>query len=161
MKKNLLFALAAVAVSVLLYSCKTSSSHYVNRVNLDGNYILESVQLHGVPNDVKYKVTLLNDVSADCFTGSDWVLPHNGYGSYTIGNKNNCYAGKRNINWSVRKNGAQSVLQLKVLDGRKAKEVSEGYIMKIVNATPQGFVVESPVVVEGNTGTIVYNFVKR
>lgn len=161
MKKNLLFAFAVIAVSVFLYSCKTSSSHYVNKVKLDGNYVLENVQLNGLPGDAKYKVTLLNDVSSDCFTGSDWVLPHNGYGSYTIGSKSDCFEGKRNINWSVRTSGGQSIFQLKVLDGRKAKEVTEGYIMNIVSATLQGFVLESPVSVDGHSGTVVYNFVRK
>lgn len=160
MKKNLLFVLSAFVAVLFLASCKTTSSHYVNRVNLDGNYVLQNVQLNGLPTDAKYNVTLLNDVSADCFIGSDWVLPHNGNGSYTI-SKGDCYSGKRNINWSVRTSGGKSVMQMKVMDGRKAKEITDGYIMDIVSATADGFVLESPVSVEGNTGTIVYTFARR
>lgn len=160
MKKNLLFAFVALATTLFLASCKTTSSHYVNKVNLDGNYILQNVQLVGLPTDAKYKVTLLNDVSSECFIGSDWVLPHNGYGSYTI-SKTDCFNGKRNINWSVRTAGGASVLQMKVLDGRKAKEIGEGYVFNITHAAQDGFTLEAPVSVDGNSGSIVYTFVRR
>lgn len=160
MKRNLLFAFVAVAATLFLASCKTSSTHYLNKINLDGNYILQNVQLVGLPTDAKYKTTLLNDVSSECFIGSDWILPHNGNGSYTI-SKGDCFNGKRNIKWSTRTTGSQSVMQLKVLDGRKAKEVTEGYIMNITNVSNDGFTLESPVSVSGNSGTIVYTFVKR
>ncbi len=160
MKKNLLFVCAAFAAVLFFVSCKTTSSHYVNRINLDGNYVLQNVQLMGLPSDAKYKVTLLNDVSSDCFIGSDWVLPHNGNGSYTISGAD-CYTGKRNINWSVRTSGAKSVMQMKVLDGRKAKEITDGYIMDITNVSQDGFTLEAPVSVEGNSGTIVYTFARR
>lgn len=159
MKKNLLIALSAFAAIIFMASCKTTNSHYVGKVNLDGNYILQDVRLNGLPQG-KYNATLLNDVSLECFIGSDWVLPHNGNGSYTI-SKSECYAGKRNIKWSVRTTGNRSILQLKIMDGRKAKQIEEGYIFDIVSVSPQGFTLEAPINVDGNSGSITYSFSRR
>lgn len=159
MKKNLLFVIVACVLA--LAACKAPNmAHYVNKVNVDGNYVLQNVSVNGLNNDAKYKITLLNDVSLDCFIGSEWALPHNGNGSYTI-NKNDCYNGTRNIKWSVRTSGGQSIFQMKIMDGRKAKEVEDGYIMTFTNATKEGFTLESPVSIEGGNGTVVYTFVKR
>lgn len=160
MKKNVLFVCLACLSILAFVGCKSSMSHYVGKVNLDGNYILQNVQVTGLSDNAKYNVTLLNDVSAECFSGSEWTLPHNGNGSYTISG-DNCYGGTRNIKWSVRSSSGQSVMQLKVLDGRKAKQVEEGYIMTVTNATNDGFTLQSPVSVDGNAGSVIYTFLKK
>lgn len=161
MKKVFQLSLLVMSVSVLFIACKTSNTHYSKKVNLDGNYFLESVNVSGLQANEKYSITLFDDVKKDCFVGSEWYLPHNGNGSYTIANGNNCNMGTRHIKWSLKTVRGVSTFQMKVLDGRKAKNVEEGYTMTLVNATKQGFVLEAPVYFNGKELNITYTFVRK
>ena len=120
MKKQFIALLMATAV---IFTACSTTSHTINKVNLNGNYTVTDVRVEGVNtassthketfNDagntsatiltkVKLETTVFDDVTPNCFTGSLWKLPHNGYGTYTIQDNGDCYAGVRNIVWSVR-----------------------------------------------------------
>lgn len=182
--RNILSFICILALSVTLLSCSSSTSHTVNGVNLQGNWILSNVSLEGVDtrtttttqsfNDagnskvtVENRVTinslLFDDAKPDCFKGSVWHLPFNGVGNYTIQGNGDCPAGTRNIRWSVRTDAnGQKLFQLKVLDGNvKAKNVTDGYILNIVNTTASGFTLKSPVNVDGKTAYVVYDFSRQ
>lgn len=175
MKKNVFLMAATAAFALLLSSC--SSSHKVAGVNLNGTYTLSSVDVRGVDgggirqdvvkgdtatfiHNVKVNTTIFDDASPNCFQGSTWVLPHNGYGSYTI-NSASCGSGVRNIIWSIRNDGAQKIFQLKILDGRKAKTVQEGYLLNLNDVTAGGFTLSTNVSTsDGKQASIVYTFVR-
>lgn len=182
MKRILLATVIMICTAGFITSCSTTS-HTVNNVNLNGNYVVSNVHVEGVnttstthketfndaghtsatvENKVVLQTTVFDDVTAECFVGSQWVLPHNGNGTYTIQNNNDCYGGTRNIVWSVRtdQNG-QKLFQLKILNGQKARKTTEGYILDISNVSPQGFTLVSPVNVNGQTAYIYYDFTKQ
>lgn len=180
MKKH--FSLFLVAAALIFTSCSTTS-HTIDKVNLNGNYSVSDVRVEGVNtastthketfNDagntsatiltkVKLETTVFDDVTPNCFIGSTWTLPHNGYGTYTIQDNGNCYAGVRNIVWSVRTDqGGQKKFQMKIINGQKAKTVTEGYILDITNVSAQGFTLVSPVTVDGKTAYVYYEFTRQ
>ncbi|ANI90294.1 hypothetical protein A9P82_13925 [Arachidicoccus ginsenosidimutans] len=181
--KKTLFAAAVLLSSAFLFSACSSTSHIVGGVQLNGNYVVTNVSVSGVDTassthketfddagntsatiltKVKLETTVFDDVTPNCFIGSTWKLPHNGMGTYTIQNNGDCYAGTRNIVWSVRtdQNG-QKIFQLKILNGQKAKKVTEGYILSIVNTSQDGFTLESPVTVDGQTAYVYYDFARQ
>lgn len=181
MKKHF-SGLLLVAAAFIFTACSTTS-HTIDKVNLNGNYTVSDVRVEGVNtassthketfNDagntsatiltkVKLETTVFDDVTPNCFTGSTWNLPHNGYGTYTIQNNGDCYGGVRNIIWSVRTDqSGQKKFQLKILDGQKAKKVTEGYILDVTNVSPQGFTLVSPVTVDGQTAYVYYEFTRQ
>lgn len=181
--KKLILAIGLLAATPLLFTACSSTSHIVNGVQLNGNYRVSDVRVTGVDtrstthtetfNDagntsatiltkVKLQTTVFDDVTPNCFIGSEWVLPHNGNGTYTIARNGDCYAGQRQIVWSVRTDAnGQKIFQLKILSGQKAKNVTEGYILNITNTTQNGFTLMSPVTVDGQTAYVYYDFVRE
>ncbi|MGF7232543.1 hypothetical protein [Arachidicoccus sp.] len=182
MKKIFITAFTFIAASLTFTACSTMS-HTVDKVNLNGNYTVSDVRVEGVNtassthtetfNDagntsatiltqIKLNTTVFDDVTPNCFIGSQWVLPHNGYGTYTIQDNGDCYAGVRNIIWSVRTDAnGQKKFQLKIINGQKARKVTEGYILDVYNVTQQGFTLVSPVTVDGQTAYVYYDFTRR
>lgn len=169
----------ALALSIFLLSCG-STSHTVQGVNLNGSYVLNNVTINGisggsvtqtnagnstatVTHNVKINSLIFDDAAPDCFKGSTWVLPHNGYGSYTINGSSDCGNGQRGIIWSVRTDqNKQKIFQLKVLNGAKAKTVTAGYLLDLTNVTANGFSLTEPITAsDGSKGTVTFDFVKQ
>lgn len=144
--KKLMLAIGLLAAAPLVFTACSSTSHIVNGVQLNGNYRVSDVRVTGVDtrstthtetyNDagntsatiltkVKLETTVFDDVTPNCFIGSEWVLPHNGNGTYTIPQNGDCYAGQRQIVWSVRTDAnGQKIFQLKILNGQKARKTA-------------------------------------
>ena len=181
MKKH--FGILLMAFTVLFFVSCSTTSHTINKINLNGNYSVMDVRVEGVNTastthketfddagntsatiltKVKLETTVFDDVTPNCFIGSLWNLPHNGYGTYTIQDNGDCYAGVRNIVWSVRTDqSGQKKFQLKIIDGQKAKRVTAGYMLDITDVTPQGFTLVSPVNVDGQTAYVYYEFTRQ
>ncbi|HEY0298981.1 MAG TPA: hypothetical protein VGB84_07160 [Arachidicoccus sp.] len=181
--KKTTFAICLLMLPSLIFTACSSTSHIVSGVQLNGNYRVSDVRVTGVNtastthketyNDagntsatiltkVKLETTVFDDVTPNCFIGSEWVLPHNGNGTYTIQNNGDCYAGQRQIVWSVRTDqSGQKIFQLKILNGQKAKTVTEGYILDITNTSQSGFTLMSPVTVDGKTAYVYYDFTRE
>lgn len=178
MKKLFLSFFACAFAAILLTSCASSSSHTVGGVNLNGRYVLTNVDIQGIDygsvsqdivkkdtatiiHKVKVSSTVFDDASPACFQGSVWNLPHNGNGSYTI-NQGDCNAGQRNIVWSVRTDAnGQKIFQMKILDGRRAKNIAEGYWLNLTNVTADGFTLYTPINVAGSSQASVYYYFSR
>lgn len=180
MKKALFSFLGTAFLSLFMVACSTTS-HTINKVNLNGNYTVSDVRVEGVNTasttrtetfkdgtsatllaTIKLHTTVFDDVTPNCFIGSQWTLPHNGYGTYTIQSNGDCYAGVRNIVWSVRTDpNGQKKFQLKIIDGQKARKVTEGYLLDLTNVNAQGFTLVSPVTVDGQTGYVYYEFTRQ
>ncbi|WP_114789721.1 lipocalin family protein [Niabella yanshanensis] len=159
--KNLTVLL--VAAAIFLVSCSSGKNVPIApRKDFKGNWTITSAQLQGAEG--KVNVTAFDDAALKCFEGSEWVLPNNGYGSYTINGGADCPAGARQIIWSQRVNGGTTTFNFKKMDGVKksdSKHVQEGYSLEVTSFTENSFVAQSPIQFEGRTVYIVYTFERR
>jgi len=154
-----------LAAALLAASCSSSKNavSVPSRDNVKGNWVLNSITYEGLSSGEKIKTTLLDEGDEACLTGSTWVLPFNGYGSYTINSSSaGCTPGQRNIVWSYQKNGDQPIFQFKRLEGGvKAKNITEGYRFKILSADGTTMNLQSEVSFNGKPLYINYSFSKQ
>ncbi|MDE1191809.1 MAG: hypothetical protein PW786_06700 [Arachidicoccus sp.] len=61
----------------------------------------------------------------------------------------------------VQMKNKQKIFQLKILNGQKAKKVTEGYILNFTSTSQTGFTLMSPVTVDGKTAYVYYDFVRE
>ena len=167
MRKNT-FNVSAIFMIVMmaLVSCSSSKNTTVvaKHSTVEGSWILNSVTYTGVPSGEKIKLTLLDEGNEACLAGSVWVLPFNGFGSYTIINndKSGCVSGERKINWSFREENGSKTFQYKRLeDGVKAKKITDGYKFTVANVDAVSLTLQSKVAFENTVITINYNFTKK
>lgn len=153
-----------LAAALLAASCSSTKNavSVPSRDNVKGNWVLNSVTYEGLSSGQKI-TTLLDEGTEACLTGSTWVLPFNGNGSYTINSSTaGCAPGQRNIVWSYQKNGDQPVFQYKRLEGGvKAKNITDGYRFKILSADGASMRLQSEVSFEGKPIYINYSFSKQ
>lgn len=147
---------------IMIASCSSSKNAIgVNRENIKGNWTLNNITTEGLATTQYVKLTVLDEGSKDCLTGSTWVLPNNGYGSYTIQPRTGCTPGLRGIVWSYRTEGDQPVFQFKrTEEGVKAKEITEGYKFKVVSADKTSMVLQSEISDNGRPVYVKYHFTK-
>lgn len=153
-----------LAAALLAASCSSTKNavSVPSRDNVKGNWVLNSVTYEGLSSGQKI-TTLLDEGTEACLTGSTWVLPFNGNGSYTINSSTaGCTPGQRNIVWSYQKNGDQPIFQYKRLEGGvKAKNITDGYRFKILSADGASMRLQSEVSFEGKPIYINYSFSKQ
>lgn len=158
-----IYLLAGLVLAVTLWSC--SGTKKLQKGTLKGTWTVTSVRIDGVDPGTQLKTTAFDDVAIDCFNGSQWSLPNNGFGTYNITSAGNgCMAGERRIIWSVRTSNGVDYFNFKKMDGvknSKAREVEEGYSLEVTSVGDGAFTARSPIVFEGRTIYIVYNFVKQ
>lgn len=148
---------------VLLASCSSSNkAGSVSRSAVKGTWTLDQISYEGLASSQSLMLTLLDEGTEACLKGSTWVLPNNGYGSYTISqNQQGCLPGQKNIVWSFRTEGDQAIFQYKKLEGGvKAKEITDGYRFRILSADDASMVLQSQISYEGNQININYSFRK-
>jgi hypothetical protein len=148
---------------LLLGSCSSSNKvGSVSRNAVKGTWTLDQISYEGLASSERLRLTLLDEGTEACLKGSTWVLPNNGYGSYTISqNQEGCLPGQKNIVWSFRTEGDQAIFQYKKLEGGvKAKEITDGYRFRILSADDASMVLQSEVSYEGNQININYSFRK-
>lgn len=150
MKKIILiFAFAAI-----LTSCK-SALDTKSQGGIKGNWIITNVSYSG--SDV-IKVNSFNIAEAKCFESSQWkFVPNNNTGTMQL-TKAGCPAFSSPIVWTITKSGD---FTLKITEGDKAKNVSQGYFLKVRNQTETSFQLVDNVNVGGKNTEIVYQFVKQ
>lgn len=155
--------LPVLAIAILVASCSSSKQATVSHGDLQGNWILNTITYDGLAAGDKVKLTLLDEGTDACLTGSTWALPFNGYGSYTlVSNAADCTPGERKIVWSLQKTGDQPYFQYKRLEeGVKAKNIQDGYRMKVITASKTEMALQSEVPFEGKSILINYSFSKQ
>lgn len=158
-KLTVLFA----AATLFLMSCSSGKNTPVApRKDFKGEWTITSARLEGAEG--KINITAFDDAALRCFEGSEWVLPNNGYGSYTIAGGADCPGGTRKIIWSQRVSGGVTLFNFKKIDGVKksdSKHVEEGYSLEVTSFSDNAFVARSPVLFEGKTVYVVYNFARK
>jgi Lipocalin-like domain len=166
MKLKLSTSIAIFAISMLFAACggtakttTTPSSHNT----IKGNWTLNKVYYTGLPEGKKIKITLLDEGNETCLLASTWVLPANGFGSYTIANSSaGCNPGERKINWSFRTENGNNIFQYKLLQEKvKAKNITDGYKFIVANVSNTEMELTSDVAFEGSTLTLHYYFTKQ
>lgn len=154
--------LSLILSILVLVSCSSGKKAAVApRKDFKGNWEITSAKLEGAEG--KLNITAFDDADLKCFQNSTWTLPNNGYGSYTI-NASGCSAGARKIIWSQRVSNGITFFNFKKMDGVKkkdSKDVAEGYSLEVTSFTDGHFTARSPIMFEGKTVYIVYDFEKR
>jgi hypothetical protein len=154
-----------LASAMIAASCSSSknTTSVPERSGVKGNWVLNTITYEGLSSGQKVRITLLDEGGEACLTGSTWILPNNGYGSYTINSSAaGCTAGQRNIVWSYQKNGDQAIFQYKRLEGGvKAKDIADGYKFKLVSVDETSMRLQSEVSFEGKPLYINYSFSKQ
>lgn len=161
------FLMAPVAAALLLSACasqKGASAPTASgmRKNATGKWTLNDVSYEGLPSTAKIK-TVFSDIPPDCLVGSNWVLPSNSYGSYTLTSTGTtCPTGMQNIVWSTLNQDGVIMLQFKeLMDGVKAKNITDGYRVELQSADNASMVWRAPVTYEGKTAYVVYSFSRQ
>ncbi len=160
-----LLSLSGWAIVMYLFASCSSASHSgsVRKNDLIGQWEVVSTAIEGIPNSYDLRITSFDDAPLGCFKNSRWDLPNNGYGNYHLVQQS-CDNGERQIIWSVQNSEGKSYLNFKKMDGlqrNEAKNVSEGYSLEVKASNRDHFTASSPVMFEGKTIHIVYDFERR
>ncbi len=149
-----------MAMSVLLFSCKTSSItdkklDRTSQVAIKGNWTITAVTY---PGSEYIKVNSFDIADSNCFVGSTWkFISNNNKGEMAL-TKYDCPVFSSPITWFVNSNGE---FVLKVLDaGEKAKKVRAGYVLQVANQTENSFQLVDKINVGTKMTDVVYQFQK-
>jgi len=155
MKKLVLIVLACT-----LISCGSSKVVRQAQSTVKGTWSLSSITYDRAGT---YNITLLNDVSKDCFTTSKWQFIPNDYkGHYSIIN-GNCDTGDRYFKYDIQEVDETTGLYdflLKPTDEKYNSETNQGFRLKLVELSETSMQWEQTVNLEGNPFTINMNFTK-
>ncbi|MCJ8498103.1 lipocalin family protein [Chryseobacterium salipaludis] len=153
MKKVLLTGILGSAVLMSCSTAKTAQSNRADFLKMKGDWEITSVNY-----DRNYKVKPFDEgADAQCFVGSHWrLIPNNWSGSYTLTGGGACPSVVQPIKFEVV-NGNEFRFK-KMLEGSKAKAVTEGYSLNLVSQTTDQFSLEQNVPANGEMVRIVYNF---
>lgn len=141
-------------------SCGTSKTVRTSKKVIKGEWTLNSIS-YSKPGT--YNVTLLNDVSKDCFEGSTWQFtPNNNTGIYTI-TKANCATGARNFVFTIQEIDPQTGLYdflLKPTNEKHKSDTNQGFRLSLASLSDTSMQWEQTVLVDGKPFTITMNFNK-
>lgn len=148
MKKFLFLSVFAVIIS----AC--SSLDHKSQSGITGNWTITQVTY---PNSDYIKVNSFDIADSKCFEGSSWkFVSNNNKGEMSL-SKAGCPAFSSPIIWTVTKEGA---FTLKITEGEKGKNVSQGYFLQMRNQSDSSFQLVDNVSVGGKTVEVVYQFQK-
>lgn len=144
-----------LCVSILfLASCK-SALDTQSQSDIKGNWVITNVSYPGA--DV-IKVNSFNIAEAKCFEGSQWkFVSNNNTGTMSLA-KTGCPTFSSPIIWTITKTGD---FTLKITEGEKAKNVTQGYFLKVRNQSENSFQLIDQVNVGGKNTEVIYHFTKQ
>lgn len=136
-------------IALAFVACKPTND-VKSQIGLKGDWTLTNVSY---PKGLK--VTSFHIADAKCFEGSQWkFVSNNNTGTLTLNHGGDCPDFSSNIVWTI---GTDQSFNLKFVGSEKAKHITSGYKLNVVNQTPNTFDL-----VDDSTGTkIVYKFVKN
>lgn len=157
MKRILQLAFSVLALTFILQACSTTKS-LVGTANghINGNWVLTNVSYQGIlPGAVQ---EVFNQAPPAAFVNSTWQLSNSGNGMYTLTNGTS-----QTIFWSYNdQDKSNPIFQFKkIYQGDKAKNVTEGYQLNVVQVDASNMTLKSAVNVGGSTAYIVYTFNKQ
>lgn len=146
----------------LVVGCKSTSVTNTKLDNktermLKGNWTIASVNFAG---SEYLKVNSFNIENSNCFVGSEWsFISNNNEGQMALNNPSTeCKDFKSPITWYVNKDGN---FVLKIINNHKAKDVNNGYILKLNNVTENSFELIDKINVAGQVKDITYSFQRK
>lgn len=156
MRKSILI----VVFSILLLGCKSQSVTNTNVDNktervIKGNWRITNVSF---PGSDYIKVTSFNLADSKCFVGSTWqFVSNNNKGIMTL-NDTSCIAFSSPITWYINQEGN---FVMKIINDYKAKNVNQGYILRVANVTETSFELIDKINVGGSVKEVTYQFQKQ
>jgi hypothetical protein len=146
-----------IALSCMLLSCSSYKNVMSKQKVIKGNWTLNEITYN---QKGTFNVTLLNDVSKECFEGSSWnFIPNNNTGSYTINNAD-CASGARDFVFSIK--------ELNKLSGYfdfllkpKNNPKNEGFRLELIQLSETNMQWQQFLTVDGKPFTISMNFNKQ
>lgn len=157
MKKIILLVITAT----VLISCGTSKVVRQSKKAMKGNWTLNQITYS---EQGKFNVTLLNDVSKECFEGSTWkFISNNNTGNYTI-NGSNCNGGERYFVFTVQEVDANTGLYdflLKPTNIKGKSDLNTGFRLKLSELTEGTMQWQQTIYLEGKPFVISMNFTKN
>ncbi|MEC5395195.1 hypothetical protein [Bergeyella sp. RCAD1439] len=157
MKNSLLAGLFGVALSVASCStvsnAKTAQQNRAEFLKLKGDWEITSVEY-----DRSLRVKPFDEgADATCFIGSHWrLIPNNYSGAYTLNGASGCPALTQPIKFEMV--GGNTFLFKKLIEGSKAKAVTQGYALTLVDQSTDQFSLQQNIPFEGKTVRVVYHF---
>lgn len=154
--KNLL--LAGIVGLFTITSCSTVKSgasaqnERVQFTQLKGDWEITSIDY-----DKSFKVSPFDEYAdVSCFIGSHWrFIPNNYTGSYTLNGGGSCPSVVQPIKIDME-NG--QFMFKKLVDGVKAKNVTAGYALDLMNQSTDQFSLQQNVPFDGTNVKVTYNF---
>ena len=146
----------------LLISCSVSKEARSMKKTINGDWILQTIDVEGINS--KFKAKVFNEADFNCFIGSTWnFVANNGMGSYTLVGGSGCDAITRKIRWSIYEpKDAEREFQFKRLDDKKnPMDDNDGFRLDVGAFSGNTMQLKSSITFEGKAGTFVYNFVKK
>ena len=141
-------------------SCGASKTVRDSKKTIKGDWTLNTIDYSALGT---FKVTLLNDVSKECFEGSTWkFIPNNNTGIYTI-NNSNCLTGERHFVFTIQEVDAQTGLYdflLKPTNEKGKSETNQGFRLKLKALSETQMQWQQTVYVDGKPFIINMNFTK-
>ena len=144
--------------SVFVFGCKSTSSPVTTKLDnktevaLKGNWNVTGVTY---PGSEYIKVTSFDLVDSKCFVGSSWkFVSNNNKGHFDL-TGSGCTDYSSDITWYVNKDGQ---FVMKILNAAKAKNVNQGYVLKVANISESSFQLIDHINVGGKPTDVVYQF---
>lgn len=161
--KKLHYVVALVLLTGLFSACATSKQGRTFSKDIDGSWTLQSISTEGI--NAKFNAKVFNEADLYCFTGSTWEFnTHNSLGTYLLDNRSGkCVELKRNIRWSIYESkDAAPLFQFKRLDDKyKPMDENNGFRLGLTMVDNKTMQLKSAISLEGMSGNIIYNFVKK
>jgi hypothetical protein len=156
MKNSIFTGLCAV---LLLVGCATKNAVKQTENQVRGNWVIDSVTYNGTG---EFESTLLQDVSAECFEGSQWYfVANNNRGNYSIETLG-CRNGVRNFIWTVP--GSDQIIEgdllIKPTGDNYKSDTDAGFRVNVRNLTENTMTWNQSVLVDGRTVVVSMNFRK-
>lgn len=154
--------LSVLAICILLLSCSASQKTIsAAKKTLKGTWSLDNITYDrsGI-----FEVTLFDDASADCMSGSTWTfIPNNNTGYYQV-NQASCIAtGNRNFRFTIPEpdaTGNYSFLFKPIDENKNSTNNNKGYRMTIQQLDESVMTWTQTVSLEGKPFVITMNFNK-
>lgn len=147
-----------IAITLLLAGCTASQKA---SKNIQGNWLLKSVVSEGISS--MPKTVFFNEVNFSCFIGSDWTFGKNGKRSkfIIVDQQKECTVPPRRFSWKYKDSGSPAIYFTRVEPDGRVLDIVPNMQYLLVENTPTSMKLRQEVSINGQSGALIYNFVKQ
>tara|TARA_R110001583_G_scaffold15058_3_gene62417 strand:+ start:2424 stop:2906 length:483 start_codon:yes stop_codon:yes gene_type:complete len=153
--------IVVVFLASMVLSCGTPKTVIQSKKVIKGYWTLNNITYS---EQGTFDVTLLNDVSKECFIGSTWrFIPNNNTGVYTIIDAHCVATGERNFNFTIQEIDKETGLYdflLKPTDSKNKSADNKGFRLNLTQLSEATMDWEQTVMLDGKPFKIFINFSK-